>query len=337
MEDWEEIDPESNKVIELLGMYAEEIKFFFQRDTWHKNEASFIFVGILPIKYQPLGYPKLNGNLIRENEKDELIDRGSMYLKLWESNPTNPEIAPPVEFIKWALSKKIKLPWLSFAIEHGFLPACVIEDKLKQNYDKSVLEHYLLYDLWDVKNALSVLCGLDYTFYSGTPNPEMLEFHLNKEPDKEAIKTLCRKEYRLKDLWDANGKGFDYIDTPAYFIGWALSKRFRPDWLDWAIERDLYTPKQGTETTPQPEAKRPVNSDFQPTKWRKAFEYESVGLNALYDLIESHYFDAGGNPIYDPAQLPLKKSLKSEWLTGRTRDEADTIITSGQRKGKAEK
>lgn len=238
----------NDEVIQLSGMYAEEIKFFFQRDTWHKNEASFILVGILPIKYQPLGYPKLNGDLIREDEKDELIDRGAMYLGIWESNPTNPESASPVEFIKWALSKKIKLPWLNYAIEHGLLPACIVEDKLKQNYDKSTLEHYLLYDLWNVKNALSVLCGLDYTYYSGTPNPEMLEFHPNKEPDKEAVKTLCRKEYRLKDLWDTNGKGFDYIDTPVYFIEWALSKRIRPDWLDWAIERGLYTPKQGTIT-----------------------------------------------------------------------------------------
>lgn len=234
----------NDEVIQLSGVYAEEIKFFFQRDTWHKNEASFILVGILPIKYQPLGYPKLNGNSIREDEKDELIDRGAMYLGIWESNPTNPESASPVEFIKWALSKKIKLPWLNFAIEHGLLPACIAEDKLKQNYDKSTLEHYLLYDLWNVKNALSVLCGLDYTYYSGTPNPEMLEFHPNKEPDKEAVKTLCRKEYRLKDLWERSENGFDYSDTPAYFIEWALSKRFRPDWLDWAIERGLYTPKQ---------------------------------------------------------------------------------------------
>jgi hypothetical protein len=72
-------------------------------------------------------------------------------------------------------------------------------------------------------------------------------------------------------------------------------------------------------------------------KWRKAFEYESEGLNALYDLIERHYFDANGNPIYDPTQWVLKKNLVSEWLTNRTLDEADTIITSGKRKGKAEK
>jgi hypothetical protein len=94
---------------------------------------------------------------------------------------------------------------------------------------------------------------------------------------------------------------------------------------------------KNTEKHVQTEATQPVNSNAQPPKWRRAFEYESEGLNALYDLIESNYFDAHGKPIYDLAQLPLKKNVESKFLTGRTRDEADTIITSGKRKGKAEK
>lgn len=126
MEDGDKIDWESNKVIELFSVYGEEIKFFFQRDTWHKDEASFILVGILPIEFIPFGYPKLNGGIIRASEKDALIDRGSMYLKLWESNPNNPDKAPPEEFIKWALSKEIKIPWLDNAIENGLLSSDVV-------------------------------------------------------------------------------------------------------------------------------------------------------------------------------------------------------------------
>lgn len=103
------------------------------------------------------------------------------------------------------------------------------------------------------------------------------------------------------------------------------------------IEHGLYTPKQEIIKAAKIEAMQPVDSDSKPTKWRKAFEYESDGLNALYDLIESYYFDASGNPIYDSTQWTLKKNLESDWLTGRTLDEADTIITSGNRKGKAEK
>ena len=97
-----------------------------------------------------------------------------------------------------------------------------------------------------------------------------------------------------------------------------------------AIERGLSTLEQETEIHTKDEAN-------QPAKWRKAFEYESDGLNALYELIERHYFDADGKPIYDSTRWTLKKNLESDWLTGRTLDEADTIITSGKRKGKAER
>jgi hypothetical protein len=220
LEERGEIDWEANKTIELFGPFGKEIKFFFKRDTWDKHDACLILVGVLPIEFEPFGHPKLNGGIIKvsDGERDCLDERRSMYLSLWESNPSNPDKASPIEFIKWALSKEIEIPWLDNAIDKGLLPANIVKDK----------------------------------------------------------------------------------------------------------------------QLAQPE-NQPVNFDSQPAKWRKAFEYESEGLNALYDLIECHYFDDSGNPIYDPAQLPLKKNLESEWLTGRTRDEADTIITSGQRKGKAEK
>lgn len=84
----------------------------------------------------------------------------------------------------------------------------------------------------------------------------------------------------------------------------------------------------------QPRFNQLKNSDAPSTRWRKAFEYESEGLDALYDLIERHYFDDDGNPVYEPAQWPLKKNLVSDWLSGRTLEEADTIITSSNRKGK---
>lgn len=295
--------------IELAGMYADEIKFFFQRDTWNKHEASFILVGILPVEYRPFGYPKLNGGIIKENERDELIGRGTMYLSLWESNPTNPDVASPETFVKWALSKKIEIPWLSFAIRNGLLPASVAEDRLKQNYDKSALEHYLMYDFWNVKNALSVLCGLDYTFYSGTPNPEMLEHHLNIEPDKEVIRTLCSKEYRLKDLWEATKKGLDYSDTPTYFIEWALSKRFRPDWLDWAIERGLYT-SEPAEKNNQTEFDAEFDEIFGKASEGRNNQDDLVELDILHYLIAKELWSGASE---EQARLALE-SLKDEIL-----------------------
>jgi hypothetical protein len=74
------------------------------------------------------------------------------------------------------------------------------------------------------------------------------------------------------------------------------------------------------------------------TKWRKAFEYESEGLNALYQLIEDHFFDTEGNPIYDPKKWPGQKSLTSNFFEGYQIEHVDRIvITAGKRKGKAEK
>lgn len=92
-------------------------------------------------------------------------------------------------------------------------------------------------------------------------------------------------------------------------------------------------PEMSRQSTEQTTHAQPIS---QPS-WRKAFEYQSEGLNALYDLIENYFFDERGNPIYDQACWPLKKNLISNWLTGRTLEEADTIITSGKRKGNAAK
>lgn len=74
------------------------------------------------------------------------------------------------------------------------------------------------------------------------------------------------KKYRnLCDLWESSihsrrvikeARNIDahplYHEYPsAYIIEWALSKRSRPDWLDWAIERGLYIPKQKIVETTQ--------------------------------------------------------------------------------------
>lgn len=163
----------------------------------------------------------------------------------------------------------------------------------------------------------------------------------------------------LCELHDQLGSGFNVWDGNEWNEdGWLLT-----DIAPYLKARNIDFPEQGTlrsgyvsdgkrkdeqkkpvqacgsnsTLTDQPEVNHLINSDPQPMKWRKAFEYESEGLNALYDLIERHYFDADDNPVYKPAKWPLKKELVSDWLSGRTLDEADTIITSGQRKGKAEK
>ncbi len=164
-----------------------------------------------------------------------------------------------------------------------------------------------------------VITTLEYESYSELEQPTI-------------VSAFQRKLTRIKRLWNSGHHAAS--NPPAYYINWAISKKFKIPWINYAISEGYYKPISKPD---QPKALLPVDPTVQGSKWRKAFEYESDGLNALYKLIEHHFFDAKGNPIYDPAQWPLKKNLKSSWLTGRTLDEADTIITSSKRKGKAEK
>jgi hypothetical protein len=71
-------------------------------------------------------------------------------------------------------------------------------------------------------------------------------------------------------------------------------------------------------------------------KWRHAFNYKSDYLNQLYDLIESTYMTSTGEQIA-LKDLPIKEQINIDEWSPRTIKEADTIITSGQRLGKATK
>lgn len=108
--------------------------------------------------------------------------------------------------------------------------------------------------------------------------------------------------------------------------------------IQWAHDQGWELPEPMMKLIKQERQEKKALGDEFPSalpKWRKAFEYESKLLNALYDLIEKSYIDAQGNPIYDIEKLPLKKNLESEWLKSRTLEEADTIITSGKRNRKS--
>jgi len=194
----------------------------------------------------------------------------------------------------------------------------------------------------DDENALSFgLPLLDGDEIGGSP-PNIDEEYLTQdvresflEEERDRFRVFVRLHSQLLEYWHS-GKHPEC--TPlAYFIDWGLSKSLFIEWLELAVKTGKYSWKQEAESMANLKTAQPEHSDLPHAKWRKAFEYESEGLNALYDLIERHYFDADGKPIYDPAQWSLKKNLVSDWLRSRTLDEADTIITSGNRKGKAEK
>ena len=123
---------------------------------------------------------------------------------------------------------------------------------IKQNWDNSRLADYLLYDLWRPYNAWYVLAGFDY-YAELDHNKEIDDIYsldsslfipFDTTEEHEALLRKMRGEVdRLRELW-LSGDSRDEKHTPNFFIEWALSKRFRPDWLDWAIERGLYIQKQ---------------------------------------------------------------------------------------------
>lgn len=118
--------------------------------------------------------------------------------------------------------------------------------QLIQDWDKSRLAIYLLYGHWEPYNACRVLAGLEYQD-KGPDNEAALnngqleigEFDYFCELREMTATVDQLREFWISDLRDSA------VAPPAVFIDWAVSKRFRPAWLDWAIERDLYIPKHG--------------------------------------------------------------------------------------------
>ena len=116
-----------------------------------------------------------------------------------------------------------------------------------QDWSRTKLEHYLLFDNWDEYPAWCVLVGLDYFQGSGGKNAETLDsgffLAVDDETYKAIIADMANKVDRLRDYSQSADKAIASY-APSSFIDWALSKRIRPPWLDWAIQKNLYTPEQ---------------------------------------------------------------------------------------------
>ena len=123
----------------------------------------------------------------------------------------------------------------------------------QQNWELSRLQDYLLYDTWDVEPALRLLAGFNYI--EGPGQLRGMSYYPGLDPSIEVnmiegdkfeyafLKELEDCAIRLKNFWlRSNNKREKY--PPSFFIEWALSKRSRPPWLDWAIEHGLYVPEQ---------------------------------------------------------------------------------------------
>jgi hypothetical protein len=123
-----------------------------------------------------------------------------------------------------------------------------------QDWSETGLKDYLLYDRWDQDSAWHVLAGLDFRQKRKSTGDMLLDKETllyfvegdfeNILGDYENIQAQIRISYlRLKAFSENSGQQREY-DTPRAYIDWALSKQFKPLWLDWAIEHKLYEPNQ---------------------------------------------------------------------------------------------
>lgn len=115
----------------------------------------------------------------------------------------------------------------------------------KQNWNNTKLESYLLHDLWEPEKAMMVLAGFqmmgDYGNLRINYVLDPTAFDMSANNINEIEEEMIERVRRLVGLLESGNIG-DTRHPPEYFIKWAISKRLPPEWLDWAIEKKLFTP-----------------------------------------------------------------------------------------------
>ncbi len=137
--------------------------------------------------------------------------------------------------------------------------------EIKQNWAYTNLEFYLLKDYIKPITGLYILVGLNgeaLESVTGYLMDNKLKVHYTLDPsafpsydhpnltkeetisEMRAFSKMCSDFYRLKELWLSSKRDNEFEST-SFMIDWALSKKYKPEWLDWAIEKQLYIPNQG--------------------------------------------------------------------------------------------
>ncbi len=132
-----------------------------------------------------------------------------------------------------------------------------------EDWERSGLDDYLLYDRWRTLPAFYVLAGYHYDAEQDHEGNVNIKYALNdrvpiaiqkgfddfdsfdSDEYTEAVKeaSSMKKNFnRLYRFW-MNNQCWSESQSPKVVIEWALSKHIHPAWLDWAIESGLYTPK----------------------------------------------------------------------------------------------
>ncbi|GEM_PF-4345688 len=107
------------------------------------------------------------------------------------------------------------------------------------------LEEYLGYKAWVPESGLRVIVGLDYYCKSDFEGKQANECPLAIDIWLETAQ-MTQQLSRLARRWHGNFGSVEEESRrqpPSFFIKFALEQNFRPEWLDWAIEKGCYTPE----------------------------------------------------------------------------------------------
>jgi hypothetical protein len=156
------------------------------------------------------------------------------------------------------LDKKELDELISNFCKHDFDP--------QQDWERSMLGAYLLCDSWSLDGGLCLLSGFDYPARTNsapnqpdgrhTMDPGIFQGHRGRDAFivEELLSRMQNDLQQLRIIWakSRRDKEAEYYE-PAFFIEWALSKTFIPDWMDWATGTGRYIRKQETDKTPSPD------------------------------------------------------------------------------------
>ena len=237
-----------------------------------------------------------------------------MLLELWQSdNLDDSEEHPPKYFIEWALSKHIRPEWLDWAIENKYYILMQEAEVSPVNFAATTPTKTVQMQRWRPafsyeSDGLNALYDLVEKYYFDENGPI---YDKNSWPLKKNISSNYLTDRAVEEL--------DTVIT-------SKQRKTMKSLLNSAIEKEQFLPLQLNVLPDKNEKMRP------------AFLYRSAGLDAMYDLIEKYFFD-GDVPIYDTAKWEIKSKIafaKVGEYSKRTKDEVDTAITSGKRKGKGD-
>lgn len=145
----------------------EEFKQWLIMDTWPDEGAMWLMAGVIPREiYEGMGFFTTDLCLLHndEGEKDEKLHVIGNLIRLWRSNPDNPQRAKPSVFLNWAAQKKIPISWLDRARGAGYL----LDPESKVTYDEKPLATTERSTLLSIIAVLCKEAKLDYKTHAKT-------------------------------------------------------------------------------------------------------------------------------------------------------------------------